>query len=578
MAGAIWARGNPCAIRFTGGDEDDTASIDLYKGGVLQVPSLATNLNVATDRNFSWSIPADQTLGDDYMIRVTVNRNGSTSTADSGTFRIISDSPRVTASLPSPTSTVTGSVSPIVITFSKPMNPSSFSVASDVISFTGPGSADLKPAITGSAWSSGNTILSLQTSVLEDPGSYLLTLGSQIADSSGSLMNQDVDATDGETPDDRFVLSFSVEAPQSPVSSFPYFESFESGLGDWDQSAADTLNWTRDSGGTPSSNTGPGTGQNGNWYLYTEASSSTQDYGKTADLDCWFDLRLYRTAEISFHYHMFGDDMGDLSLLASTDGIQWLELWKLSGAQGNAWQIANANLDQFAGRHVQLRFRGETGDWWASDMAIDSISVDGVLENQAGELAFTQATFTVDEAQESASISVSRSNGSVDPVSVDYVTADNTAQAGLDYTASSGTLQWADGDLSPKTIEISILDDPIQESLFETLSITLSNSSSASLGSLTSTTLRIQDDDNNPPDVDAGEDKFAALDSVSTTPGLHYGTVPGNIDTGTPNPNTEVLVNVSSQTESSIASNPTEIYTGSLFDADGQISFTEHID
>ena len=68
------------------------------------------------------------------------------------------------------------------------------------------------------------------------------------------------------------------------------------------------------------------------------------------------------------------------------------------------------------------------------------------------------------------------------------------------------------------------------------------------------------------------------LQATTTVPGLYYGTVSGNIDTTTTNPNSQVLVNVGSKTEDSIAGNTTEIYTGSIFDADGQISFTEYID
>jgi MBG domain len=63
------------------------------------------------------------------------------------------------------------------------------------------------------------------------------------------------------------------------------------------------------------------------------------------------------------------------------------------------------------------------------------------------------------------------------------------------------------------------------------------------------------------------------------TPGLWYGEVSGgSIDTATPNPRTLIETNVASRTEDSIGGNTTEIYTGYIFDGDGQISFTEDID
>ncbi|MFK7849920.1 MAG: PASTA domain-containing protein, partial [Akkermansiaceae bacterium] len=83
---------------------------------------------------------------------------------------------------------------------------------------------------------------------------------------------------------------------------------------------------------------------------------------------------------------------------------------------------------------------------------------------------------------------------------------------------------------------------------------------------------------NNPPVVDAGVDQTVMLQGGTPVPGLYYGTVPGNVNVTTPNPQTQILLDVGSQTENSIASNTTEVYTGSIYDADGQISFTEHID
>ncbi|CCN73079.1 NPCBM/NEW2 domain-containing protein [Vibrio nigripulchritudo] len=59
--------------------------------------------------------------------------------------------------------------------------------------------------------------------------------------------------------------------------------------------------------------------------------------------------------------------------------------------------------------------------------------------------------------------------------------------------------------------------------------------------------------------------------------GLYYGTVSGNINVSDVNPRTSVTIDLS-ETEDSIAGNTTEIYTGYIYDADGNISFREHID
>ena len=70
-------------------------------------------------------------------------------------------------------------------------------------------------------------------------------------------------------------------------------------------------------------------------------------------------------------------------------------------------------------------------------------------------------------------------------VTVDYATADGSAEAGDDYTAASGTLSFAAGETS-KTISVAIDDDSDNES-DETFTVTLSNASGADLGTQAAT-------------------------------------------------------------------------------------------
>ena len=70
-------------------------------------------------------------------------------------------------------------------------------------------------------------------------------------------------------------------------------------------------------------------------------------------------------------------------------------------------------------------------------------------------------------------------------VTVDYATADGSADAGDDYTAKSGTLSFSAGETS-KTISVSIEDD-IENESDETFTVTLSNPSGADLGTSSAT-------------------------------------------------------------------------------------------
>ena len=75
-----------------------------------------------------------------------------------------------------------------------------------------------------------------------------------------------------------------------------------------------------------------------------------------------------------------------------------------------------------------------------------------------GNVRLTTATTATTEAVGSVVLSVSRTGGSGGAFSVNYTTADDTAIAGTDYQAVRGTLSWADGDATSKTITVPIID------------------------------------------------------------------------------------------------------------------------
>jgi Zn-dependent metalloprotease/chitodextrinase len=162
------------------------------------------------------------------------------------------------------------------------------------------------------------------------------------------------------------------------ISSFPYNESFETGLGAWTQATIDDLNWTRDSGGTPSSNTGPSNGSNGSWYLFVEASSPNYPSKRAILNSPCFNLSSVTQANFTFDYHMYGaNNLGSISVEASSNnGSTWTSIWSQSGAsQGNTWKSVNLDLASYVGGSVQLRFNRLTGDTWQADIAIDNVGV-----------------------------------------------------------------------------------------------------------------------------------------------------------------------------------------------------------
>lgn len=177
------------------------------------------------------------------------------------------------------------------------------------------------------------------------------------------------------------------------ITTFPYTESFESGLGNWNNAAADHIDWTRDSGGTPSSGTGPTTGSDGSFYLFTESSTSGTGYpNKRAVLisNC-IDLNGLSNPLLEFDYHMYGATMGSLELLISdNNGITWTSLWSESGDQGNSWFTGGINLAAYNDEIVLLQFLATTGSNFTSDMAIDNIRISNDSPDEGDEVAAIQ--------------------------------------------------------------------------------------------------------------------------------------------------------------------------------------------
>ena len=81
-------------------------------------------------------------------------------------------------------------------------------------------------------------------------------------------------------------------------------------------------------------------------------------------------------------------------------------------------------------------------------------------DRQPGSLEWHTPYYSVDESSGTVTLYVTRNNGADGSVSVDYETIDSTAKAGIDYTSTSGTLIFGDGE-AQKTVTIPINNDRI---------------------------------------------------------------------------------------------------------------------
>ena len=194
-------------------------------------------------------------------------------------------------------------------------------------------------------------------------------------------------STDGSIPSDGFYFDnisiIDYDCPSCPVcvlssSIYPEAESFETGLGLWSQGSDDDLNWTRNTNGTPSNNTGPDNAADGAYYMYIEATSPNFPMKTASLVSPCLNFNSLGVAELNFQYHMYGTaDSMQLIVQTSLDaGQTWSgPIWTRTGNQGNQWNQETINLSALTGKYIMLRFYGRTGETWQGDIAIDDIEI-----------------------------------------------------------------------------------------------------------------------------------------------------------------------------------------------------------
>jgi hypothetical protein len=136
-------------------------------------------------------------------------------------------------------------------------------------------------------------------------------------------------------------------------------------------------------------------------------------------------------------------------------------------------------------------------------MDIDEIRIattyaEAVPAATPGTLQFSAASFGVNESGGPATITVTRSGGTFGAVSADFTTTNGSATAPADYSATTTTFSWPDGDSAPKSVLVPIFAESVAEG-DETVNLALSNAQGgATLGATSTATLTIHD-----PPIDA---------------------------------------------------------------------------
>ena len=177
------------------------------------------------------------------------------------------------------------------------------------------------------------------------------------------------------------------------------------------------------------------------------------------------------------------DDEGLTSTFPDEYTFQWLRVDADGmsnetpiGADAVTYTPVAADVGKKIKVRVNFTDDGGTGETLTSDAFPSSGTITaGTLP----ALSFAGSNITVNETAGTATLTVELDPASTGTVTVDYATSDQTAQAGVDYTATSGTLTFAASETS-KTITVPILNDTDYDPS-QRFRVTLSNASGATL-------------------------------------------------------------------------------------------------
>ncbi|NCA84452.1 MAG: T9SS type A sorting domain-containing protein [Clostridia bacterium] len=144
----------------------------------------------------------------------------------------------------------------------------------------------------------------------------------------------------------------------------------------------DDVDWRVWHGGTSTYNTGPSadhtTGTSDGKYLYTEPSVICFDKLATMMSPC-IDLTNGVSPALDFWVHAYGADIGRLHVDIFDGSATRRDIMPpIIGNQGNEWKNIVADLTEYNGKKIGLRFRVYTSGGQRGDLAIDDIAITDV--------------------------------------------------------------------------------------------------------------------------------------------------------------------------------------------------------
>ena len=215
---------------------------------------------------------------------------------------------------------------------------------------------------------------------------------------------------------------------------------------------------------------------------------------------------------------VYGPNQATLPLLTNPSLVVpvWLQINNNANITGNV----NANLALSSPDGSSFKLGGEVIGLAPALGAVAAAPLTIIDDNYTpGVMSFSSPVYTVLQKQSTATITVTRTNGSTGVVQINYATSAGTAVSGVDFTNVSGTLTFNDGDTS-KTFNIPIRNGSTYQP-DKTVNLQLYNATGGATIGLTNALLTIINNNFAP-----GHISFTATNySTNETSGTAYVTV-----------------------------------------------------
>jgi len=218
-----------------------------------------------------------------------------------------------------------------------------------------------------------------------------------------------VQVSDGELSSEA-VFKINVDDGMGPTVIM--FDDFETGFGNWSNTTlADSHDWNHHAGATPSSNTGPSNGEGGKGsYIYMETSSGFA-YGVGDSTILNSPAITENKIHLSMSYHMYGANIGTLSVDVLSSGTWIYDVWSVTGQQHNTsdgtWSVADIDLSAYEVNQIRIRTYSAGG--YMGDIGIDTLEIRSHVSGNDSDADGVQDS--VDQCPNTPSNETSNANG-----------------------------------------------------------------------------------------------------------------------------------------------------------------------